>query len=404
MKIYDILEERGYIHSISHDEIKDKLNNEKVTFYIGIDMTADSMTAGHFQTLMTLRWLQQAGHRPIILIGGGTTLIPDPTGKDEMRKIMDKETIAKNAEGIKKQMEKFITFGGDNGAIMVNNADWLTKLNYIDFLREYGPYFSVNRMIHMETYQTRLDKGLTLLEFNYLPMQAYDFLHLHREYGAVLQIGGSDQWSNILAGADLIRRVEGGEGFAMVFNLLTTSSGEKMGKSVAGAVWLDPERTSPYEFFQYWRNVEDASVEMLLKRLTMMDMEEIKALTAEGGSALNKAKEVLAFELTKTVHGEEEAQKSLDAARSLFGGNMDTDNMPETTLSDAVGKEWSEVLVEAGLCDSKAEAKRLIKQGGFTVGDTKVTAFDAKVEEEQFEDGQVIIKKGKKQYHKIIMA
>lgn len=402
MNIYDILEERGYIHSVSHEELKDKLNHEKLTFYLGIDMTADSMTAGHFQTLMTLRWLQEAGHRPIILIGGGTTLIPDPTGKDEMRQIMDKETIAKNAEGIKAQMEKFITFGGDQGAIMVNNADWLSQLNYIEFLREYGPYFSVNRMIHMETYQTRLEKGLTLLEFNYLPMQAYDFLHLYREYGATLQIGGSDQWSNILAGADLIRRVEEGEGFAMVFNLLTTSNGVKMGKSVSGAVWLDPERTSPYEFFQYWRNVEDASVEMLLKRLTMLSLDEIKALTAEGGSALNHAKEVLAYEVTKTIHGEEEARKSLQAAKSLFGGNMDTEHMPETTIEGVIGKEWSEIMVEAGLCESKAEAKRLIKQGGFTVGDTKVSSFDAVAEEAQFEEGQVIIKKGKKVYHKIL--
>lgn len=403
-KVYDMLEERGYIAQVSHEELRDKLNNEKITFYLGIDMTGDSMTAGHFQTLMALKHLQEAGHKLILLIGGGTTLIPDPTGKNEMRQIMSPETIQKNAQGIMKQMEKFFKFGGDDGAIMVNNADWLTKLNYIDFLRTYGPYFSINRMLAMETYATRLDHGLTLLEFNYLPMQSYDFLHLYREYGCVMQCGGTDQWSNLLGGVDLIRRVENGQAYALTFNLLTTSDGTKMGKSVAGAIWLDGERTSPYEFYQYWRNVEDVSVEMLLKRLTVMPLDEIAELTKEGGSALNHAKEVLAWELTKTIHGEEEADKAQAASRALFSGQGDLDNVPTTEMADAVGREWLDILVDIGLIKTKSEGRRLMNQNGLTLNDERLSDPYAKAQAEDFGQGFALLRKGKKVYHKLTLV
>ena len=403
-KVYDMLEERGYIAQVSHEELRDKLNNEKITFYLGIDMTGDSMTAGHFQTLMALKHLQEAGHKLILLIGGGTTLIPDPTGKNEMRQIMSPETIQKNAHGIMKQMEKFFKFGGEDGAIMVNNADWLTKLNYIDFLRTYGPYFSINRMLAMETYATRLDHGLTLLEFNYLPMQSYDFLHLYREYGCVMQCGGTDQWSNLLGGVDLIRRVENGQAYALTFNLLTTSDGTKMGKSVAGAIWLDGERTSPYEFYQYWRNVEDVSVEMLLKRLTVMPLDEIAELTKEGGSALNHAKEVLAWELTKTIHGEEEADKAQAASRALFSGQGDLDNVPTTEMADAVGREWLDILVDLGLIKTKSEGRRLMNQNGLTLNDERLSDPYAKAQAEDFAQGFALLRKGKKVYHKLTLV
>lgn len=403
MKIYDILEQRGYIAQVSHEELKDKLNHGKITFYIGLDMTADSLTAGHFQTLMAIRHLQAAGHKAIILIGGGTTLIPDPTGKNEMRTIMSPEIINENAEGVKKQMSHFFTFGGEDGAIMVNNADWLTKLNYIDFLRMYGPYFSVNRMLHMETYQTRLDQGLTLLEFNYLPMQSYDFLHLFREYNCVLQVGGTDQWSNILGGVELIRRVENGDAYAMTFNLLTTADGTKMGKSVAGAVWLDPNRTSPYEFFQYWRNVEDVSVNMLLKRLTMIPIEEADAMTREGGSALNKAKERLAWELTQMVHGLEEADKALAASKALFGGEGDLEHMPTSVVQDVVGREWLEVLIEVGVIATKSEGRRLMEQNGLILNEEKLSDPYRKAVQEDFVQGHALIRKGKKVFHKIVL-
>lgn len=400
-KVYDMLEARGYIAQVSHEELRDKLNNEKITFYLGIDMTGDSLTAGHFQTLMALKHLQDAGHQLILLIGGGTTLVPDPTGKNEMRQIMSPETIQKNAEGIMKQMEKFFKFGGDGGAIMVNNADWLTKLNYIDFLRTYGPYFSINRMLNMETYATRLDHGLTLLEFNYLPMQSYDFLHLYREYNCVMQCGGTDQWSNLLGGVDLIRRIENAQAYALTFNLLTTADGTKMGKSVAGAVWLDADRTSPYEFYQYWRNVEDVSVEMLLKRLTTKSLDEIAELTKEGGQALNHAKEVLAWDLTQMIHGAEEADKAQAASRALFSGQGDLDDAPTTLMSDAIGKEWLDILVEIELIQTKSEGRRLMKQNGLSLNDEKLTDPYAIATEADFEQGYALLRKGKKVYHKI---
>lgn len=403
-KVYDMLEARGYIAQVSHEELRDKLNNEKITFYLGIDMTGDSLTAGHFQTLMALKHLQDAGHQMILLIGGGTTLVPDPTGKNEMRQIMSPETIQQNAEGIMKQMEKFFKFGGDGGAIMVNNADWLTKLNYIDFLRTYGPYFSINRMLAMETYATRLEHGLTLLEFNYLPMQSYDFLHLYREYGCVMQCGGTDQWSNLLGGVDLIRRVENGQAYALTFNLLTTSDGVKMGKSVSGAVWLDPERTSPYEFYQYWRNVEDESVEMLLKRLTMKSMEEIAQLTREGGSALNQAKEILAWELTNTIHGAEEADKAQAASRALFAGQGDLENVPTSVIGDAIGREWLDIFMEVGLIKTKSEGRRLMAQNGLSVNDERLSDPYATAVEADFTQGYALLRKGKKSYHKLTLV
>lgn len=401
--VYDMLEARGYVAQVSHEELKDKLNHENITFYLGIDMTGDSLTAGHFQTLMALKHLQDAGHKLILLIGGGTTLIPDPTGKNEMRTIMSPQVISDNAEGIKKQMSRFFKFGGEDGAIMVNNADWLTKLNYIDFLRMYGPYFSVNRMLHMETYQTRLDQGLTLLEFNYLPMQSYDFLHLYREHNCVLQVGGTDQWSNILGGVELIRRVENGDAYAMTFNLLTTADGTKMGKSVAGAVWLDPSRTSPYEFFQYWRNVEDVSVNMLLKRLTLIPVEEADEMTREGGSSLNKAKERLAWELTQMVHGTEEADKAMAASKALFGGQGDLEHMPTSVITDAVGREWLDLLLEIGVIRTKSEGRRLIDQNGLTLNEHKVSDPYLKAAAEDFAEGHALIRKGKKIYHKITL-
>ena len=401
--VYDMLEARGYIAQVSHEILKDKLNNEKITFYLGIDMTGDSLTAGHFQTLMALKHLQDAGHQLILLIGGGTTLVPDPTGKNEMRQIMSPETIQKNAEGIIKQMEKFFRFGGEDGAIMVNNADWLTKLNYIDFLRMYGPYFSINRMLNMETYATRLEHGLTLLEFNYLPMQSYDFLHLYREYGCVMQCGGTDQWSNLLGGVDLIRRVENGDAYAMTFNLLTTSDGVKMGKSVAGAVWLDAARTSPYEFYQYWRNVEDVSVEMLLKRLTMKSLEEIAELTQEGGQALNHAKEVLAWELTNMVHGAEEADQAQAASRALFAGQGDLEHMPTSVMSDAIGRDWLDILLDLELIKTKSEGRRLIDQAGITINDVKLSDPYAKAQAEDFSQGYALLRKGKKIYHRLTL-
>lgn len=403
-KVYDMLEARGYVAQVSHEILKDKLNNEKITFYLGIDMTGDSLTAGHFQTLMALKHLQDAGHQLILLIGGGTTLVPDPTGKNEMRQIMSPETIQKNAEGIIKQMEKFFKFGGEGGAIMVNNADWLTKLNYIDFLRMYGPYFSINRMLAMETYATRLEHGLTLLEFNYLPMQSYDFLHLYREYNCVMQCGGTDQWSNLLGGIDLIRRIEGGDAYALTFNLLTTADGTKMGKSVSGAVWLDPERTSPYEFYQYWRNVEDVSVDMLLKRLTTKSLEEIAELTKEGGQALNHAKEILAWELTNMVHGSDEADKAQAASRALFSGGGDLEHMPTSVMKDAVGKDWLDILLELELIKTKSEGRRLIDQAGITINDEKLSDPYAKAAAEDFAQGHALLRKGKKIYHKLTLV
>ena len=401
MNIYDQLVERGYIAQCTNEEgLRKLLSEEQVSFYIGIDATADSLHAGHFLTLVVMKRLQEAGHRPIVLIGGGTTLIGDPTGRDEMRNIQSVEDIKEKAEKSRQQASRFLDFS-EGKALMVNNADWLSHLNYISFLRDYGPHFSINRMINMESYQSRLDKGLTLLEFNYMPMQAYDFLHLYRELGCRVQMGGSDQWSNIIGGIDLIRKLEGQEAFGLTFNLITTSSGEKMGKTVKGALWLDPEKTSAHEFFQYWRNVEDESVDTLLKRYTFLSLEKIEELTSEEGAALNKAKEVLAYELTKMVHGEEEASKALASAKSLFGSGGEAE-LPAIDLPrDRIGQEWLSVLCDLGIVSSRNDGRRLMQQNGLLLNGEKLTDISSVLSEEDFPSGEALVRRGKKVYTKI---
>lgn len=401
MKIYDELLERGYISQATHeDELRELFDKEQVTFYIGIDATADSLHAGHFLTLVVMKRMQEAGHRPILLLGGGTTLIGDPSGRDDMRKIMTREDIEENAKKIKNQVSRFIDF--DNGrALMLNNADWLVELNYIDFLRDYGPHFSINRMIKMDAYKSRLEQGLSYFEFSYMPLQAYDFLHLYRTTGCKLQMGGSDQWSNIIAGIDLIKKTEGADCYGLTFNLITTSAGVKMGKTQKGALWLDPEKTSPYEFFQYWRNVEDASVKTLLLRYTFLDIKRIEELMAEGRN-INEAKEILAYELTSLVHGSGEADKALEASRALFAGAGSLDDMPSQALKEEwLGRDWLDVLVEVGFLKSKAEGRRLIEQKGLRINDVLVEDPWLKLEQEAFGEGYALVRRGKKAYFKI---
>ena len=372
--VMDTLRARGFIkQTVYEDELYEKLGSESVPFYIGFDPTADSLHVGHFLTLIAMRHMQDAGHRPIILIGGGTGMIGDPSGRTDMRSMMTRETVEHHVECFKKQMARFIRFEGENGAIVVNNADWLLNLNYVDFLRDIGVYFSVNKMLTAECYRSRMEKGLTFLEFNYMLMQAYDFLVLNRKYGCLLQMGGDDQWSNILAGADLIRRKERKAAFAMTFTLLTTSEGKKMGKTQKGAVWLDENKTSPYEFYQYWRNTDDADVEKCLKLLTFLPLEEIAALCAHKDERINRAKEVLAFELTKLVHGEEKAAAAEAQARAAFGGEGE---MPEKKVPSDTATVL-QALVAAGLCKSNGEARRLVEQGGVTVNGEKVTDANA---------------------------
>lgn len=372
--VMDTLRARGFIkQTVYEEELYEKLGSESVPFYIGFDPTADSLHVGHFLTLIAMRHMQDAGHRPIILIGGGTGMIGDPSGRTDMRSMMTRETVERHVECFKKQMARFIRFEGENGAIVVNNADWLLNLNYVDFLRDIGVYFSVNKMLTAECYRSRMEKGLTFLEFNYMLMQAYDFLVLNRKYGCLLQMGGDDQWSNILAGADLIRRKERKAAFAMTFTLLTTSEGKKMGKTQKGAVWLDENKTSPYEFYQYWRNTDDADVEKCLKLLTFLPLEEIAALCAHKDERINRAKEVLAFELTKLVHGEEKAAAAEAQARAAFGGEGE---MPEKKVPSDTATVL-QALVAAGLCKSNGEARRLVEQGGVTVNGEKVTDANA---------------------------
>lgn len=401
--VYDILLERGFIEQTTHEqEIKELLGKEKVTFYIGFDATADSLTAGHFLTIMAMMHMQKAGHRPIALLGGGTTMIGDPTGKSDMRTIMTKETIQHNADCFYKQLSKFINFDNDN-AIIANNADWLLDLNYVDFLREIGVHFSVNKMLTAECYKQRLERGLTFFEFNYMLMQSYDFWMLNKKYGCNLELGGNDQWSNILGGVDLIRRKEQKPAYGLTFKLLTTSDGTKMGKTMKGAVWLNPEKTSPYEFYQYWRNIEDVKVEECLGLLTFLPMDEVRRLGALEGAEINHAKEVLAYEITKIVHGEEEAKKAQDAARALFSTGANTADMPTTTYSAeqfAEGIDLITLLVDAKLATTRSDARRTITQGGVTVNDVKVTEFDRKFTSNDFNsDGALLVKKGKKSYH-----
>ena len=404
MTLYDELVARGLVAQVTdEEEIKDLINNGKATFYIGFDPTADSLHVGHFMALNLMRRMQRAGNRPIALIGGGTAMVGDPSGRTDMRSMMTTETIQHNCECFKKQMSKFIDFS-DGKALMLNNADWLMKLNYIELLRGVGPCFSVNNMLRAECYKQRMEKGLSFLEFNYMIMQSYDFYHMFQELGCNLQCGGDDQWSNMLGGTELIRRKLGKDAYAMTITLLLTSEGKKMGKTQKGAVWLDPEKTSPYEFYQYWRNVDDADVIKCLRMLTDVPLEEIDAMADWEGSQLNKAKELLAFELTKLVHNEEEATKAQETARGLFSGAADMANMPSTTLTADQLQDGRigilDLMMAAKLVPSKREARQLIQQGGILLDGEKVSDPTLPVTAEQLANG-VVIKKGKKTYHKV---
>ena len=406
MTIYDELKARGLIAQVTdEEEIKELINNGKATFYIGFDCTADSLTAGHFMALTLMKRLQQAGNRPIALIGGGTTMIGDPSGRTDMRKMLTKEDIDHNAECFKRQMEKFIEFG-EGKAMMLNNADWLLNLNYIELLREVGPCFSVNNMLRAECYKQRMEKGLSFLEFNYMIMQSYDFYYMFQHYGCNMQFGGDDQWSNMLGGTELIRRKLGKDAYAMTITLLTDSQGKKMGKTAGNAVWLDPNKTSPFEFYQYWRNVGDADVLKCIRMLTFLPLEQIDEMDHWEGEQLNKAKEILAYELTKMVHGEEEAEKAQSAARGLFSGAADHEHMPSTALDAALVKDGAvgllAAMVAAGLCGSNREARQLVQQGGVLVDGEKVTDPKAVLTVDALSKG-VVIKKGKKVYHKVTL-
>ena len=406
MTIYDELKARGLIAQVTdEEEIKEVINNGKATFYIGFDCTADSLTAGHFMALTLMKRLQQAGNRPIALIGGGTTMIGDPSGRTDMRKMLTKEDIDHNAECFKRQMERFIEFG-DGKAMMLNNADWLLNLNYIELLREVGPCFSVNNMLRAECYKQRMEKGLSFLEFNYMIMQSYDFYYLFQNYGCNMEFGGDDQWSNMLGGTELIRRKLGKDAHAMTITLLLNSEGKKMGKTAKGAVWLDPNKTTPFEFYQYWRNVGDADVLKCIRMLTFLPLEQIDEMDHWEGEQLNQAKEILAYELTKMVHGEEEAEKAQATARGLFSGAADHENMPATQLDAALVKDGAvgllAAMVTAGLCGSNREARQLVQQGGVLVDGEKVTDPKAVLTVEALNKG-VVIKKGKKVYHKVTL-
>jgi tyrosyl-tRNA synthetase len=405
MGVFEELKARGLIAQMTDEEkIRDLLDNHKTTFYIGFDPTADSLHVGHFVQIMVMAHMQRAGHTPIALFGGGTGMIGDPSGKSDMRKMLTVEEINHNIACFQKQMSRLIDFS-DGNAIMANNADWLMNLNYIQFLREVGVHFSVNRMLAAECYKQRLERGLSFFELNYMIMQSYDFLELNHRYNCQLELGGDDQWSNIIGGVELLRRKEGKEAYGITFTLLTTSEGKKMGKTEKGAVWLNPDKTSPFEFYQYWRNIGDADVIKCLKILTFLPLPEIDELAKLEGSGLNRAKEVLAYEVTRLIHGEEEAKKARDGARALFGAGADTENMPS---SDIAGSDFTngeigilELLLKIGLIPSKGEGKRLIEQGGLSVDDGKVTSVSAKLTPSDFEKGYVMIKKGKKIHHKI---
>ncbi|CCZ04873.1 tyrosine--tRNA ligase 2 [Eubacterium sp. CAG:603] len=406
MKIYDELVARGLIAQVTdEDEIKDLINEGKATFYIGFDPTADSLHVGHFMALCLMKRLQMAGNKPVVLLGGGTGYIGDPSGRTDMRSMLSPETIEHNCDCFKKQMERFIDFG-EGGAIAVNNADWLLKLNYIDVLREVGPCFSVNNMLRAECYKQRMEKGLSFLEFNYMIMQSYDFYHLFKEYGCNMQFGGDDQWSNMLGGTELIRKKLGKDAYAMTITLLLNSEGKKMGKTANGAVWLDPNKTSPFEFFQYWRNVGDNDVLKCIRMLTFLPLEQIDEMDSWEGAKLNEAKEILAYELTKLVHGEEEAEKTKTASHALFAGGGDDSNMPTTNITEdqlndgAIG--IMDLMVACKLVASKSEARRLVQQGGVFVNDEKIAAIDFAVTKDMLKDG-VKIRKGKKTFHKAIM-
>ncbi len=406
MNVFDDLQARGLIEqSTDLEKVRELLGGEGITFYIGFDPTADSLHVGHFMQLMIMRRMQKAGHRPIALLGGGTTMVGDPTGKTDMRKMMTKETIAHNAECFKKQMSKFVDFS-DGKALMINNGDWLLSLNYIDFLREVGVHFSVNRMLTAECFKSRMERGLSFLEFNYMLMQSYDFYHLNEEYDCVLQLGGNDQWSNIIGGVELTRRKAGKDVYGMTFSLLTNKEGKKMGKTENGAIWLDPEKTSPYEFFQYWRNVDDADVCRFLCMLTEIPLDEIDKYRSDDAAVINSAKERLAYELTTLVHSREDADKALAAARALFSGEGDTEHMPCTELgrdSFVDGAiELAELLVRCGLASSKGDARRLVEQGGVSINGEKQSDPRAPISRDVLLGDGAVIRKGKKVYHKAV--
>ena len=405
MGIYEELKARGLIAQVTDEEqIRDLVNNGKATFYIGFDCTADSLHVGHFMALCLMKRLQMAGNKPIALIGGGTTMIGDPSGRNDMRKMLTKADIDHNAECFKRQMERFIDFG-EGKAMMLNNADWLMKLNYIELLREVGACFSVNNMLRAKCYEQRMEKGLSFLEFNYMIMQSYDFYHMFQEYGCNMQLGGDDQWSNMLGGTELIRRKLGKDAQAMTITLLLNSEGKKMGKTASGAVWLDPNKTTPYDFYQYWRNVGDQDVLKCIRMLTFLPLEQIDEMDKWEGSQLNRAKEILAYELTALVHGEEEAKKAEESAKALFGAGGNNANMPTSTLTDADFENGNinvlSMLVATGLCPSRGEARRLVQQGGVTIDDVKVASIDESLARERFEGEGIIVRKGKKVFHRV---
>lgn len=402
--VYDVLLERGYIDQVTYeDELREILEKERVTFYIGFDATADSLTLGHFIQIMVMMHMQRAGHRPIALLGGGTTMIGDPSGRTDMRKMLTKEQIDHNAERFKEQFSRFLDFS-EGKAIMENNANWLLNLNFLEFMREVGVHFSVNYMLTLESYKNRLEKGLTFFEFSYMLLQSYDFLELYRRYNCKLQIGGSDQWSNILGGYDLVRKLENDKVYALTLKLLTTASGTKMGKTAKGAVWLDPKKTSPYELYQYLRNTDDRDVEKFLALLTFLPMDEVRRLGSLEGAEINKAKEVLAFEVTKMVHGEEEAIKAQNAARALFSGSQEEGSIPYTEFDKSVfekGIGILELISKVGLTKSNSEGRRLIEQNGLSMNDEKVNNIEKIVTLEDFNEGKLMLRKGKKVYHQV---
>ena len=399
--VFNTLEERGYIEQMTHPkEIKELFGKESVPFYIGIDPTADSLHVGHFVSLMVASHMQKCGHKPIILVGGGTATIGDPSGKTDMRKMLSREEINHNVDCIKKQIEKFVSFEGENGAIIVNNADWLLDLKFIDFVRDIGSLFSVNRMLAAECYKQRMETGLTFFEMSYMLMQSYDFLHLYETYGCKLQMGGNDQWSNIIGGVELIRKIGKDDSFGLTFKLLTTKEGKKMGKTEKGALWLDPEKTSPYDFYQYWRNIEDSSVENVLKMLTFLPMDKVQELSSLKDEKINEAKKVAAFEITKLIHGEEEAKKAEEASNALFNGQGSLDNMPTVKLENT-DISIVDAIILTNIAPSKGQARTLINQGGISLNDEKITDISYQLSDKDFTNGYAILKKGKKVFYKL---
>lgn len=398
-KIFDELMERGYVEQITHEELKDTLNNEHIPFYIGFDPTADSLHVGHFVSMMVASHMQKAGHKPIILIGGGTATIGDPSGKTDMRRMMSREEINHNVECFRKQLSKFLSFEGENAAIIVNNGDWLLDLNFVNFMRDIGSLFSVNKMLAAECYKQRMEKGLTFFELGYMLMQSYDFLHLYETYGCKLEMGGNDQWSNILGGVDLIRRVGHSDSYGLTFKLLTTKEGKKMGKTEKGALWLDAEKTSPYEFYQYWRNIADDDIRNVLCLLTFLPMDEINRLCSLKDEQINEAKKVAAFEITKLIHGEEEARKAEQASQALFEGTGNIESMPTTKVDENIS--IIDAIIQTGIAPSKGQARTLIEQGGISLNDIKISDTHYVLSSNDFKDCYAILKKGKKIYHKL---